>query len=215
MEKSESSAQCLKCGRILAMQLKYCPSCAEPNLNYQAPPPKPSPDAYRQTEAYKKANDEYWRKFKKKLKIWAVILAIFFLLLSIGLHNHKNNVDTTQSSGTTPTNDATSWIPSGYSNDPKINSDIAFSPVPSSPDLHCTWCSASHGYNFWKVNLVSKSDCQNFYMVADIYSASKQLEKSWYQKGGFQAAGAPFQLEIDTNDPQSTYQITTLTCGGA
>jgi len=215
VDNSFTTTKCDNCGRELNSKLKYCPGCAVVNVNYEAPIPKPSLDSYKNTEAYKLANDEYWRKFKKKMKIWAIVLAVFFLLLTIGLHNHKKNADSAQSSTASTTSDSTSWIPSGYSNDPKINPDIAFSPVPSSPDLHCTWCSATHGFNFWKVNLVSKSDCQNFYMVADIYNANKQLEKSWYQKGGFQAAGVPFQLEIDTNDPQSTYEITTLTCGGA
>ena len=184
------------------------------NLNYVAPPSKKDPYAYRNEDWYKAQVKADQQKLWKKLKIWGVILAIFFTLLAIGLQRNKDSMKNSTNNAAATVVDS-SWIPAGYSTDQKLNSDIAFSPVPANTSLNCQWCSSTHGNYFWKVDFVSKVDCPDFYMLANIYSSSHVFEKSWYQKGGSQKALNPFRMEIVSNDQTATYEITKLSCSGA
>lgn len=99
------------------------------------------------------------------------------------------------------------WIPL-----PGVSTSVAYQLVPKNKVGPCTWCSPSHGESYWKVNFISNKTCPAFYMNAGIYNQSGTLLKYWYQKGGYQTAHQPFQLEIDTSDPNSTFKIVQVIC---
>ena len=111
-----------------------------------------------------------------------------------------------------PAQAASHWYPAGYTVDPSINSNVAFKAVPSNQAGNCAWCSARHGFNYWKVDFIAKKACSNFYMNSSLYSQSKAFEGTWYQKGFYQPAMRPFRLEIVTTDPHSYYLITQIIC---
>jgi hypothetical protein len=114
--------------------------------------------------------------------------------------------------GFTPAQASSNWYPSGYTVDASINPNVAFKAVPSNQTNGCTWCSARHGFNYWKVDFIAKKTCPNFYMNSSLYSQTKSFEGTWYQKGYYQSAMKPFRLEIVTTDPHSYYVITQIIC---
>lgn len=106
------------------------------------------------------------------------------------------------------------WMPTGYTLNPAINSKVAYKYVPLGQTSPCTWCSRTHGTNYWNIDFVSESACANFYMNSAIYSQSGALEKYWYQKlQNTPIQPQPFRAEIVTSDPTSTFKIITVTCG--
>lgn len=215
MDYELSAAECNSCQKQLLNSAKYCPNCGEKNLKFVAPTPEPDPFAYMKEEWYKAKVKADQKKYWKRVGILAIVLVIFFIVLGIGLQHHKDSLVRATSGASVAASGSTDWQPPGYSSDPKLNSEIAYTPVPASTSLQCTWCSVTHGNYFWKVDIVTKNKCPNFYMMANIYSSSHTFEKSWYQKGGTQSALVPFRMEIDSNDPNATYQITKLSCTGA
>jgi len=116
----------------------------------------------------------------------------------------------------TPANQATgaNWYPNGYTIDPTLNSDVAYEILSAAQvkGQPCTWCSATHGNDYWKVNFIAKDGCSNLFINTEIDNPSGQAIGTWYQKGGSVGTLQPEELEIVSHNSTDTFKFTEISC---
>jgi hypothetical protein len=145
---------------------------------------------------------------KKFTKVTFSALIISCLVLAL---SGCGNSSTPETNTTTETN-SKAWYPTGYTVDTTLNPDVAYKSVPSAEAGPCTWCSARHGYYYWKVDFIVKNACTNLYINTQIKNSSGVIVGSWYQKGFATLAMTPKRLEVVTHEQDSTYEITQILC---
>ena len=109
---------------------------------------------------------------------------------------------------------AANWFPEGYEVDSALNSTVAYHYQSHQEEAGkgCIWCSAKHGFTYWKVNFIAKNGCSNLFINSEIQSANGTAIGSWYQKGGAVSAMQPEELEIVAHNATDTFMLTQISC---